>query len=68
MNGDFHYYATYCAAKLAGYSHEECMEICYSANFVDLCTSAFLKRINGPIHAATTQMAMELADSDTDAV
>ena len=35
MNKDFHYYATYCAAILAGYSHAESLDICYSAQFVD---------------------------------
>ena len=25
MQEDFHYYATYCAAYLAGYTHKECM-------------------------------------------
>ena len=35
MQIDFHYYATYCAAYLAGFSHEECMEICSSAQFTD---------------------------------
>jgi hypothetical protein len=35
MQLDFHYYATYAAATLAGYSHEESMAICYSAQFVD---------------------------------
>ena len=31
MNADFHYYATYCAAQLAGYSHAESLDIAYSA-------------------------------------
>ena len=35
MQKDFHYYATYCAAVLAGYSHEESMRLCTSAQFVD---------------------------------
>ena len=27
MQADFHYYATYCAAYLAGYSHEEALAL-----------------------------------------
>ena len=46
MNGDFHYYATYCTAILAGYSHEEACDICYSAQFVDLCSRTFLSSVN----------------------
>ncbi len=42
MQKDFHYYATYCAACLAGYSHEESLVICYSAQFVDLCSRTLL--------------------------
>ncbi len=65
MQSDFHYYATYCAAVLAGYFHEEALEICYSANFVDLCTATFLQSIHAPIVAATTQLNMEMADTTT---
>ena len=65
MQEDFHYYATYAAAVLAGYSHEESMEICYSAQFVDLCTRTFLTRVKGPKNAATTQLQLELMDADT---
>ena len=42
MQKDFHYYATYAAAYIAGYSHEESMAICYSAQFVDWCSKTFL--------------------------
>ena len=66
MQIDFHYYATYCAAYLAGYSHDECMEICYSAQFVDLCTVSFLSRVKGPRSAATTQLQLETMDNRTD--
>ena len=65
MQKDFHYYATYCAAYLAGYSHDECLDICYSAQFVDLCTRNFLSSVGGPMAAATTQTQMELANADT---
>jgi len=65
MQLDFHYYATYCAAVLAGYSHEEASQICYSAQFVDDCTRTFLARIKGPSVACTTQLMMEMADADT---
>ncbi len=66
MNGDFHYYATYCAAALAGYSHEECEGICYSAMLVDHCSRTFLKKVGGPASAATTQLQSELVDVRTD--
>ena len=38
MQLDFHYYATYCAAFLAGYPTEESEEIAYFAQFVDCCS------------------------------
>ena len=66
MQLDFHYYATYCAAFLAGYSHEESMSICYSAQFVDLCSESLLKKLRAPRAAATTQLPMEMADARTD--
>ena len=68
MQLDFHYYATYCAAYLAGYSHEECLKICYSAQFPDNCTRTFLAGVRAPISAATTQTATEMADANTDPV
>ena len=68
MQKDFHYYATYCAARLAGYSHEEGMEICYSAQLVDLCSATFLASVKGPTAAATTQLQLELMESHTDPV
>ncbi len=64
MQLDFHYYATYCAAYLAGFRHEECLEICYSAQFPDNCTRTFLAGVKAPASAATTQTNMELADVD----
>ncbi len=68
MQLDFHYYATYCAAYLAGYSHEECLKICYSAQFPDNCTRTFLAGVRAPVSAATTQTAIEMADAKTDPV
>ena len=66
MQEDFHYYATYCAAYLAGYTPEESSEIAYSAQFVDLCTRTLLEKLRGPVQAATTQSQLELADAKTD--
>ena len=66
MNKDFHYYATYCAAIIAGFSHEESLTICSGALFVDMCTRTFLAKINGPRMAATTQLTLEMADARTD--
>ena len=65
MQEDFHYYATYCAACIAGYSPEEAAELCFSANFVDLCSATFLAGIDAPAAAATTQLNMEMADTKT---
>lgn len=66
MQLDFHYYATYCAAFLAGYSHEESLDICYSAALVDCCTKSFLASIKAPLQAATTQSQTELLGVRTD--
>ena len=66
MQGDFHYYATYAAAYLAGASHEESLAIAYSAQLVDHCTATLLKKIGGPASAATTQLTLELANSGAD--
>ena len=66
MQLDFHYYATYCAAILAGYSHEDSLSAAWSAQFVDCCSETVLKHIGGPVSAATTQLQLELMDSDTD--
>ena len=68
MQKDFHYYATYCAARIAGYSHEEGMEICYSAQLVDWCSVTFLSKIKGPKAAATTQLQLELMEARTDLI
>lgn len=66
MNPDFHYYATYCAAYLAGYSHEECLDISYCDQFVDLCSKTLLSKLGAPAAAATTQLNLELMDTPTD--
>lgn len=62
MQLDFHYYATYCAACLAGYSHEESLLIGYSAQFVDCCSRTVLTKLKAPVAAATTQTQLELVD------
>ena len=66
MQLDFHYYATYCAAFLAGFSHEEALAVSYSAQFVDECSVTLLTKIQGPKAAATTQLQSELMDAFTD--
>ena len=66
MQEDFHYYATYCAAYIAGFSHEESLAICYSAQFVDNCSETLLEKIRAPRDAATTQLQLELMDARTD--
>ena len=66
MQEDFHYYATYCAAYLAGHTHSEALDICYSAQFVDLCSRTYLKHIQAPLSAATTQLQLEMMEARTD--
>lgn len=68
MQKDFHYYATYCAAFLAGYSHAESLDIAYSAQFVDLCSRTLLGKLKAPRAAATTQLQLELMDASTDVI
>ena len=68
MNPDFHYYATYCAAQLAGYSHEDSAAIAYSDQLVDLCSRTLLSKLKAPAAAATTQLQLELMDARTDIV
>ena len=66
MNSDFHYYATYCAAVLAGYPHEESVAIAYSDCFADYCSRTLLSKLRAPLDAATTQLKLELMDARTD--
>ena len=66
MQADFHYYATYCAAYLSGYSHSEALGLCYSAQMVDCCTKTFLKSVSATVHAATSQSQAELVDMRSD--
>ncbi|MBQ1506886.1 MAG: hypothetical protein IIZ36_00485 [Ruminococcus sp.] len=66
MNSDFHYYATYCAAVLAGYSHDDALAIAYSDCFVDSCSRTMLSKLKAPPSAATTQLNLELMDARTD--
>lgn len=68
MNQDFHYYGTYCAAILAGYTAEESLSIAYCANFVDFCTRSLLVRIKGPLSAATSMQQLEMMDSGVDLI
>lgn len=68
MNSDFHYYATYCASILAGYAHEEAMDIAYSAQLVDFCTRTLLIKLKAPGSAATTQLQLELMDARSDRI
>ena len=68
MQEDFHYYGTYCAAYLAGYSHEDSLSIAYSAQFVDHCSATLLKKVHAPLAAATTQLQSELMEARTDMI
>ena len=57
MQLDFHYYATYCAACIAGYTPEESLQIAYSAQFVDCCSVTLLRKTGGPLSADKGQEA-----------
>ena len=48
MQKDFHYFATCCAAMLAGWSVDESLEIATCAQMVDLCSATFLAKVKGP--------------------
>ena len=66
MQRNFHYYATYCAAFLAGYSHPESLRIAYAAALVDFCSVTFLKELKAPTEAASTQLQMEMMEIPAD--
>lgn len=66
MQIDFHYYATYCAAYLAGYSHAESLDIAYADQMADCFTRTYIEKIKGPKSAATTQSNMEVMDAPMD--
>lgn len=66
MNSDFHYYATYCAAIIAGYSHEDSQAIAYGSQFTDCCSRTYLEKIGGPPSAATTQLSLEMMEARSD--
>lgn len=68
MQADFHYYATYAAAFLAGFDYEDCVKIAYSAQFVDLCSKTMLNKLKAKNSAATTQLQLEMMDMRTDPV
>ena len=68
MQIDFHYYATYCAALLAGYSHEDSLSIAYADQFTDECSRTLLRKLNAPRSAATTQIQTELMNVPTDLI
>lgn len=68
MQRDFHYYATYCAAYIAGYGHEDSLAIAYSAQFTDCCSRTLLEKLKAPRAAATTQMQLELMNTGDDPV
>ena len=60
MQKDFHYFAAFCAAMLAGWSPEESLEIAAADQMADLCSRTFLEKVKGPMAAATTQLQLEL--------
>lgn len=68
MQKDFHYYATYCAAVLAGYTPFESETIAYCAALPDFCSKTFLSSIGAPLEGATMQTNLELMDAHTDLV
>ena len=68
MQQDFHYYATYCASVLAGYTHDESLVICYAAELADHCSRSYLASLGAPLAAATTQLTFEMANARTDII
>lgn len=68
MQIDFHYYATFLAAYLAGYSHEDSLAIAYSAQFVDCCSETVVKKVHAPLSAVTTQLQGEMMEARTDII
>lgn len=68
MNKGYHYYATYCASRIAGFNHDEALAIGYCSQMVDVCSKGFLMRIQGPVAAATTQLQLELVNARTDPI
>ena len=68
MQIDFHYYATYCASRIAGYGHKESIEICTSSQMVDCCSRTLLSKLKAPRSAATTQLQLELMEANTDLI
>ena len=63
MQIDFHYYAAYCAATLAGFDPAQSLAICTASQYVDCCTKTSLTKMKAPLSAATTQTTMEMADA-----
>ena len=68
MQKDFHYFAAFCAALLAGWSREESLEIATADQMADLCSRTFLEKVNGPESAVTTQLQLELMQARTDLI
>lgn len=66
MQIDFHYYGTYCAALLAGWSPTEALELATADQFTDCCSKTYLKSAGAPAAAATTQLQLEMMDLNTD--
>lgn len=48
MNFDFHYYGTYCAARIAGFDATDANQIAWAAEMVDDCTDSLLNKIGIP--------------------
>lgn len=71
MNIDFHYYATYTAARLAGYGLTEAQAIAHAAQYVDESSSALLLNESGQPYIGefkpipTVQTEEEMVKYDT---
>jgi hypothetical protein len=68
MNKDFHFFATYTAARLAGFTIDEAYVVGAASQFTDMCTKTFLDATGGPVSAATTQVNAELIKVRMDVV
>ena len=68
MQINFHYYATYFAAFLAGYSHDESLTIAYFDEFTDCCTETLLKKLHAPLESVSSQYVSEMAGDSSDII
>lgn len=60
MNIDFHYYATYAASRLAGYSLEEAVTIAHAAGYVDYYVESHTELFHEDARTPSSQTGQDL--------